>query len=61
MTLIQAVVDVLWPFVYQAFVVSQGYSTPKQQAWAKRAKDHHRVFDELSCFVNCSLDELVRP
>ena len=41
MTLTQVVIDVMWPFVYQAFTESQGYTTTKQLAWARSGKDHH--------------------
>ena len=58
---VQSVIEVLWPFVYKAFVESQGYTTERQQEWAKAAKDHHRSFDELSCFIDGTFDELLRP
>ena len=37
--------------MYQAFVQSQDYATEHQQEWAKAGKDHHRAFDEKSCFI----------
>ena len=61
MKLAQSAVDVLWAFVYEAFAKSQGYTTPKQLAWAKSCKDHHRTFDEMSRFTDGVLDELLRP
>ena len=38
MKLVQSVVDVMWAFVYEAFVTSQGYTTPRQMAWQKAVK-----------------------
>ena len=61
MVLIQTVVEVLWPFTYQQFAISQGYTSPKQQEWVKKAKEHHRTYDELSRFTDGCFDELLRP
>ena len=61
MTLTQVVIDVLWPFVYEAFAQSQGYTTPNQKKWARSGKDHHRAHDEMSRFVDGCVDELMRP
>ena len=61
MTLTQVVIDVMWPFVYQAFTESQGYTTTKQLAWARSGKDHHRAHDEMSRFIDGCFDELLRP
>ena len=61
MKLAQCLVDVLWSFLYEAFCKSQGYTTPRQLAWAKSCKDHHRTMDELSRFTDGIYDELLRP
>ena len=61
MKLVQSVLNVLWPFVYQSFAQSQGYTTPRQLDWAKSGKDHHRTFDEVSRFTDGVFDELLRP
>ena len=57
----QSVIDILWPFVYESFAISQGYTTPRQQDWCKSAKDHHRTFDEMSRFTDGVFLELLRP
>ena len=61
MKLLQCVVEVLWPMVYQAFAESQGYTTERQQEWAKSCRDHHRAYDELSRFVDGTFQELLFP
>ena len=61
MKLVQSVIDVMWPFVYEAFSKSQGYTTPCQLTWAKSCKNHHWAFDELSRFTDGVFDEVLRP
>ena len=61
MKLLQCVVEVFWPMVYQAFAESQGYTTERQQEWAKSCRDHHRAYDELSRFVDGTFQELLFP
>jgi len=61
MKLVQCAVDVLWSFTYQKFSETRGYTTERQQEWAKSCKDHHRSFDELSRFTDGSIDELLYP
>ena len=51
----------LWPFVYQAFADSQGYTTERQQEWVKSCKDHHRSWDEVSRFLDSTFDQLLYP
>ena len=59
--LLQTTIEVLWPFVYKAFIDSQGYTTERQQEWARTAKNHHRSMDEMSRFIDGVYDELLRP
>ena len=61
MKLLECAVEVLWPFVYQAFADSQGYTTERQQEWVKSCKDHHRSWDEVSRFLDSTFDELLYP
>ena len=60
MNLIQAIHKTLWPFLCKEFCFSQGYTSPRQLDWAHKAKDHHRTYDELSCFADGCMDELLR-
>lgn len=61
MKLLQRIIDVLWSFVYQSFATSCGYTTPQQLDWCRSGKDHHRTFNECSCFTDGVFDELLRP
>ena len=46
--LCRAFLDINWDVAYQAIALSQGYHGPKQLAYIRSGKDHHKTFDDLS-------------
>ena len=57
--LCRAFLDINWDVAYQAFALSQGYHGPKQLAYIRSGKDHHKTFDDLSRYIDGVCDELL--
>lgn len=59
MNMVKSFTEMFFDFILSEFFETQGYSTPKSLAFAKRCSDHHIAFDNLLKFRESVLMEMV--